>query len=112
MHTSRKSLTTYDTKPYSEDTAMHDPWRLTVKLKSRKALLDYMAFHKIPSAYELARRSGLKVGIVGHLVSGRRTSCNPATARAIEDAMQCPPGFLFEAKMSQVVTDRRQTIAA
>lgn len=91
---------------------MQDPWRLTVKLKSRKALLDYMAFHKIPTAYELARRSELKVGIVGHLVSGRRQSCSPITARAIEEAMQCPPGFLFEAKMSQVVGDTRQRIAA
>lgn len=82
---------------------MHpDPWRLTVRLKSHKALRDYMEFHRIDTAYELARRAGLKVGVVGHVVSGRRNSCSLKTARAIEEALQCPPGFLFEARMSQV----------
>ena len=89
-----------------------DPWRLNVKLKSLRALRDYMDFHQIRSGYELARRAGLKPGVVGHLISGRRNSCSLKTARAIEEALQCPPGFLFEASMSQVASDVRQKISA
>lgn len=81
-----------------------DPWRLTVRLKSRRALADYMEFRNITSAYQLARAAALKPGVVGHLVSGRRNSCSPKTARAIEEALGCPPGFLFDPKMSQVVS--------
>ena len=84
-----------------------DPWRLTVRIKSHKALLDYMEFHRIDTAYELARRANLKVGVVGHIVSGRRNSCSLKTARAIEEALGCPPGFLFEARMSQVADHSR-----
>lgn len=79
-----------------------DPWRLTLRLKSRRALAEYMDFHRIKTSYELARRAGLKPGVVGHLVKGRRNSCSLKTARAIEEALQCPPGFLFEPRMSQV----------
>lgn len=82
-----------------------EKWRLTVRLRSRRALVDFMNFHRIKSAYELARRAGLKPGVVGHIVSGRRTTCSLATARAIEEALQVPTGFLFEPRMSQVVVD-------
>lgn len=85
-----------------------DPWRLTVRLKSHRALREYMEFHRIPTAYELARRADLKVGVVGHLVSGRRNSCSLKTARSIEEALQCPPGFLFEPRMSQVADKMRR----
>lgn len=78
-----------------------------MRLKSRQALREFMEFHKIGSAYELARRADLKVGIVGHIVSGRRTTCSAKTAGAIERALECPPGFLFVAKMSQVSDDMR-----
>lgn len=66
-----------------------------MKLRSLGALREYMTFHGIASGYELARRAGLKPGVVGHLVSGRRQTCSQATAGAIERALQCPPGFLF-----------------
>lgn len=79
-----------------------DAWRLTMKLKSHRALVEYMQFHRIGTAYELARRANLKPGVVGHLVSRRRNSCSLKTARALEEALGCPPGFLFEARMSQV----------
>lgn len=79
-----------------------DEWRLTVKLKSRRALLEYMEFHRLKTAYALASKADLKAPTVGHLVSGRRNSCSLATARAIEEALQCPPGFLFEPRMSRV----------
>lgn len=82
---------------------MHrDDWRLTVKLKSHRALVEYMNFHRIKTGYELARRANLKPGVVGHLVAKRRNSCSLETARAIEEALQCPSGFLFEPRMSRV----------
>lgn len=84
-----------------------DQWRLTVKLKSRRALVDYMEFHKIKTAYALANKAGLKASAVGHLVSGRRNSCSLKTAAAIEEALGCPPGFLFEPRMSQVADTMR-----
>lgn len=78
-----------------------DPWRLIVRLKSRRVLTEYCEFHKL-SGRALAKRAGLGPAIVGHLISGRRTTCNLATARAIEEALQCPPGFLFEPSVSPV----------
>lgn len=89
-----------------------DLWRLTVKLKSHRALLEYMQFHRIGTAYELARRANLKPGVVGHLVARRRNSCSLATASAIEEALQCPPGFLFEPRMSRVADDSRRLVGA
>lgn len=85
-----------------------DQWRLTVRLKSHRALVEYMQFHRIGSAYELARRAGLKPGVVGHLVSRRRATCSLKTAQAIEEALACPSGFLFEPRMSQVADISRR----
>lgn len=84
-----------------------DEWRLTVKLKSHRALSEYMEFHRINTAYALARKAGLKPSVVGHLVAKRRNSCSLQTARAIEEALGCPPGFLFEAEMSRVADSPR-----
>lgn len=77
-------------------------WRLTVKLKSRQALREFMDHHKLPTAYALAKKAELLPGTVGHLVSGRRTHCSLRTARAIEEALECPQGFLFAPEMSQL----------
>lgn len=95
-----------------------DPWRLTVQLKSRTALNEYADFHRL-SGRELARRAdaiakkknkdrGVGPGIVGHLMSGRRTTCSLLTAQAIEEALQCPPGFLFEPSLSPVADSTRR----
>ncbi len=65
-----------------------------MRLTSRHTLLEYAEFHRL-SGRALARKAGLSQAIVGHLMSGRRDTCAPATARKIEDALQCPPGFLF-----------------
>ncbi|VXC06728.1 Helix-turn-helix [Aeromicrobium sp. 9AM] len=78
-----------------------------MKLKSHRALIEYMQFRKIGTGYELARRAGLKPGVVGHLVAKRRDSCSLATAGAIEEALGCPSGFLFEPRMSQVADTMR-----
>ncbi len=113
VHTCRRSLTTYDTKDRIVTTSpTPDAWRLTVKLRSHRALAEYMAFHRIDTAYELAQKAGLKPGVVGHLVSRRRNSCSLSTARAIEEALGCPPGFLFEARMSRVADAPRLSNAS
>lgn len=83
-----------------------------MRLKSHQALMQYMDFHRIGTSYELARRAGLKPGVVGHLVARRRTSCSLKTARALEEALQCPPGFLFEARMSPVADTQQQQMRA
>jgi transcriptional regulator with XRE-family HTH domain len=48
------------------------------------------------SERQLARVAGLGHATVNHLVTGRRTRCSLATARAIESALGCAPGTLFE----------------
>jgi transcriptional regulator with XRE-family HTH domain len=44
----------------------------------------------------LAGRAGVSPATVNHLVSGRRQTCSPATAAALEAALGCPPGLFFE----------------
>ena len=102
-----------------------DPWRLVVRLKSRRALIEYAEFHKL-SGRALAKKAdaiakkkdkNASVGpaIVGHLMRGGptgRDSCNLVTATAIEEALQCPPGFLFEPSLSPVADTKRRERAA
>lgn len=89
-------------------TPIPDTWRLVVRLKSRRALAEYVKFHRL-TGRGLARQAGLKPAIVGHLLSGRRSTCSLRTATAIEEALQCPPGFLFVPKVSPVADATRQT---
>lgn len=97
---------------YSQETALkHDPWRLIVKLKSRRTLKEYAKFHNL-SGRALARRAGLSPAIVNHLMSGERDTCNLDTARKLEEALQCPPGFLFEPTMSRVADSARHKAGA
>jgi len=42
----------------------------------------------------------LSPAIVGHLRSGYRRTCTPATARAIEKALKAPPGVLFKPEVA------------
>ena len=78
-----------------------DPWRLYVRLRSHRLLKEYVK-HMGLSGRELAKRAGLGHAIVGHLLKGTRTTCNPATAKAIEEALGCPPGLLFEPFVASV----------
>lgn len=80
---------------------MDTEWRLYVRLKSRRLLRDYLK-HLGWSGRRLAREAGVGHAIVGHLISGERDRCNPGTARAIEEALRCPRGLLFEATVSTV----------
>lgn len=102
-----------------------DPWRLTVRLKSRRALVEYVEFHKL-SGRALARKAdaiakkkdkkaSVGPGIVGHLLRGGptgRDSCSLTTAKAIEEALGVPPGFLFEPSLSPVADTKRHRSAA
>jgi transcriptional regulator with XRE-family HTH domain len=79
-----------------------------VKLKSRQALLEFAEFRGY-SGRAIAKKARLSPAIVGHLMSGRRTTCNPATAAAIEQALGCPDGFLFEPSVSDGVLEAPPT---
>jgi len=102
------SQTTRDTR--GQQSA--DEWRLTVKLKSLRALRQFMEFQNLTSGYGLAKRAGISAGVANFLLSGDRNSCSLKTAHAIEAALQCPPGFLFEPRMSRVGEDNRRGRAA
>lgn len=78
---------------------MHQEGRLWVRLISTQALRQYMDFRGETNA-SLAGKAGLRRGIVGHLRSGKRTSCSPRTARSIEQALNAPPGSLFLAEVA------------
>lgn len=82
-----------------------------MRLKSRRALVEYADFHKL-SGRALARKAGLGPAIVGHLLSGRRNTCSLETARKLEEALGCPTGFLFEPTMSPVADNRRARVGA
>jgi transcriptional regulator with XRE-family HTH domain len=66
-----------------------------MQLRSREALIVYLEASGM-SERQLARVAGLGHATVNHLVTGRRTRCSVATARAIETALKCAPGTLFE----------------
>lgn len=76
-----------------------------MKLKSREMLRQYMDFKRM-RVRDLAKAAGVSRATIGHLHSGKRQgSCSPATARAIEEALGCPPGLLFEARSSKVTRE-------
>jgi len=66
-----------------------------VQLRSRDALIICLEATGM-SERQLARVAGLGHATVNHLVTGRRTRCSLATARAIETALGCAAGTLFE----------------
>ena len=72
--------------------------RLEVRLISRQALAQYMSFrgHTVRS---LARKVNRSSSLIGHLRSGKRHTCSPEVARAIEKALDAPSGSLFVAKV-------------
>ena len=66
-----------------------------MQLRSRDALIICLEASGM-SERQLARVAGLGHATVNHLVTGRRTRCSPATAIAIEAALGCGEGTLFE----------------
>lgn len=85
-------------------------WRLEVRLISNIALAHYMDHRGLSVrglAVEVARitKGPCSPSTIGHLRSGKRASCRPATARAIEKALDAPSGSLFVPRVSNVVRD-------
>ncbi|MEO6502634.1 MAG: helix-turn-helix transcriptional regulator [Jatrophihabitantaceae bacterium] len=66
-----------------------------MQLRSRDALIICLEASGM-SERQLARVAGLGHATVNHLVTGRRTRCSPATAFAIETALGCEYGTLFD----------------
>lgn len=77
--------------------------RLFVKVH-RQALRQHMAYRGLTVRGLAAKtiKPRLSPSTVGHLASGERTTCSPETARAIERALDVPPGTLFEPTVCNV----------
>ncbi|AZL13824.1 hypothetical protein CXR25_14080 [Brevibacterium aurantiacum] len=54
----------------------------------------------------LAKRADVSHGIVGDLASGRRATCNPETATAIEKALDADPNTIFLVQVLPVAVTR------
>lgn len=80
--------------------------RFWVKLISNTAFAQYMDHRKF-TVRSLAKRVGCSRATIGHLRSGQRDTCRPATAKAIEEALQAPSGSLFVPQVSHVVRNAR-----
>ena len=74
--------------------------RMYVRLISTQVLRDYMKFRGETNA-SLGAKCAPYAGrsIIGHLRSGFRQTCSPDTAKAIERALNAPPGSLFLAEV-------------
>jgi transcriptional regulator with XRE-family HTH domain len=68
-----------------------------MRLRSR-LIFDNLVETAQLSERELARRAGLGHSTVNHLMTGRRTTCSPATALAITEILGCPLSTLFVAE--------------
>ena len=75
--------------------------RFDVRLISTQAFADYMEFRGL-TVRSLAYKVGCSRSVIGHLRAGERNTCKPATAKAIEKALNAPPGSLFVGKVSRV----------
>lgn len=86
--------------------------RFEVKLISSGALAQYMK-HRGFTVRTLAERVGCSHSVVGHLRSGKRRTCHPDTAKAIERALDAPAGSLFVPGVSHVAREvRREAMSA
>lgn len=88
-------------------------WRFEVRLISHLALAHYMDHRDMSVrtlAVEVSRitKKPCSHQTIGHLRSGKRDTCRPATARAIEKALDAPPGSLFVPRVSNVVREVRR----
>lgn len=75
-----------------------------VRVRDRSALRAYLRLLGL-SERELAARAGVGHATVNHLLSGRRQTCSPRTAEALETALACPPGVFFD--RPRAVVDNR-----
>jgi DNA-binding Xre family transcriptional regulator len=82
----------------------NDTGRFWVKLISARVLADYMQ-HRDETVRSLATKVGCSASTIGHLRSGKRNTCKPAVAKAIEKHLNAPPGSLFVPQVSRVASD-------
>lgn len=82
-------------------TAPPRPPKLEVKLRSRQALIDALAFNRM-NVRELSLACGnmRHRSTIGHLRSGARSTCSPALAQRIELVLRLPPHSLFDLRMT------------
>ncbi|UQX89334.1 helix-turn-helix transcriptional regulator [Jatrophihabitans telluris] len=64
------------------------------RVRNRQVLAECIRLSGL-SERAFAARAGLAHATVNHLITGRRVSCSPPTAYAIEQALDCAPGTLF-----------------
>ena len=85
---------------------------LWMELISRDALISFMDYRDVtvrgladrclvPDPDRPGRTKPLHPSLVGHLRSGNRKTCSPSTAKAIEKALNAPPGSLFAPRMAR-----------
>ena len=78
--------------------------RFDVRLISAQAFADYLEFRGL-TVRSLADKVGCSRSVIGHLRSGERDTCKPSSAKAIEKALNAPPGSLFVGKVSRVARE-------
>ncbi len=83
-----------------------DTGRFWVRLISSDAFAHYMQ-HRDFTVRSLAMRVGCSPALIGHLRSGKRNTCKPETARAIERHLDAPAGSLFVPQVSRVAQNGR-----
>jgi hypothetical protein len=74
-----------------------------VELIDQKTLVTYMQFRRV-SVRGLAEAAKCNRSVVGHLRSGKRKTCKPDVAAAIERALNTPPGSLFSVPGASIVS--------
>lgn len=70
----------------------------------RKLLKQWMAYRgmSVRALAAATRQPRVSRSTIGHLASGERATCSPETAKAIERALDVPPGTLFQPQVCNV----------
>ncbi|MCW2495836.1 helix-turn-helix transcriptional regulator [Jatrophihabitans sp.] len=68
---------------------------VAMRVRDRDTLRAYVRLMRL-SERGLAARAGVGHATVNHLLSGRRETCSPETAQAIEKVLGCAGGVFFE----------------
>lgn len=77
-------------------------------LQSAQTLRAVMAQHGL-SIRQVADDASCSSAFISHLLAGRKTSCTPALAERIAEAVRAPIDLLFVAEVS---TSPRRTVSA
>ena len=82
-----------------------------MRLISADALGSYMEFRGFTNrSLAVACGSERYRSTIGHLRSGKRTTCGPEIARKIEKALQAPPNSLFLAELATASAGKNRSI--